>query len=424
MVTAILSISILILLVFIFSPLNLAMVYVAIRPLLQPFATLQYSFFGLPTTTVHAIVMVVAAIISVMRGRGRIWIKHIVLLYVLLFFSLLSFYNVPDLMEALGGMLKLLTAISLFILIYNSVNNLSDGIRFMTAVSFSAVIPILVGFYQALTGNYSMIAESTMDRVSSIIGVANAYGIYLSLVTIPTLALILLGIRKKTNLVILIMILCSQILALNRGTWIAFTFAGICGSIIYFRQIKIKWLVAGSLVLLIIGVVFSGIIISRFEALEDPSVYGAQYNTFEQRVNYWKSVLPIIADKPLIGHGLGSSAIVSKKYFHTEAVPHNDYIRFALETGIPGTLIYILFLMLEFLRNLQLALARKKWQVNYPMLILLIYYIVISTTQNIYFNLINFPLFLSLVAVAIKLNKVQWGTEENFHEKSIKHERQ
>lgn len=407
MVTTILSISILIMLVFIFSPLNLAMVYVVIRPLLQPFATLHYSFFGLPATTGHAAVMLLAAIICVIRRGGKLYIKHIVLMYVLFFFSILSFYHVLDPMEAMGGMLKLLTAVSLFILVYNSVNSLSDGIRFMKIVAYSAVIPIMVGIYQELTGNYSLFTESNIDRIDSVFGVANAYGIYLSLVTIPTVTLILLNVKKKINLVILGLILASQILALNRGTWIAFSFAVICSSLLYLRRIKVKWVIAA---FILIGVLFSGIIISRFQALEDPSVYGTKYNTFEGRLNYWKSVVPIILDKPFIGHGLGSARIISMKYFHTEAVPHNDYIRFALEIGVPGTMIYMLFLLFEFLRNLRLSVSKRKWQLNYSMLILIIYYIVISTAQNIYFNLVNFPLFLSLMALSIKLNEIEWDT--------------
>lgn len=404
MVTAILLVSVAILLGFIFSPLNLSMVYVVMRPLLQPFATLRYSFFGLPTTAVHSLIILLAGIVCVVRG-GRIMVKHVLLLYVLLFYSSISFYYTPDAAEALGGLLKLLTAISLFVIVYNSLNSFADGVRFMQAVTYSSVIPILVGFYQKFSGNYSLFTSSTMDRADSVFGVANAYGIYLSLATIPTITLILLNVKRKTNILILGLILASQVIALNRGTWIAFSFAVVCSSAMYIRRIKIRWIIAA---FLLIGGVFSGTIISRFVALEDPSVYGTKHNTLELRVNYWTTMLPIVMEKPIAGYGLGSARFVSEKYLHTADVPHNDYLRFAMEIGIPGTIIYISFLLFEFFRNFILAVKKSKWQLNYSMLILIIYYIVISATQNIYFNLVNFPLFLALVGMSMKLNELKW----------------
>ena len=399
--SAFIPVSAAVLLMFLFSPLSLLMAYVLIRPLIQPLSMLHITFLGLPTTTFHALVMVVGAAICVIKTRGRLFVGHITLLYLLLLYSTISFYNTSNIIQGLGGELKLLTGISLFLIAYNGINQREDALNVLEIFSLSAVIPILVGFYQQLSGNFTMFRDVNFPRVCSVFGVANAYGIFLSIVSISTLILILCNRRRRMYMTLMAGILISQILAMNRGTWIAFTLATAVASLFYLRKIKIRWFVIAFAALFIL---FSGMIVSRFQALEDPSVYGHRYNTFEGRIHYWEQLLPFIARKPFSGHGLASSVDIAQRYFGTKAVPHNDYLRFSLETGIPSAMIYIGFLLMELLRNVFVTRYDSRWKINYPMLILNFYIIIISFTQNIFFNLINFPFFLALIGLSVKVN--------------------
>ena len=46
--------------------------------------------------------------------------------------------------------------------------------------------------------------------------------------------------------------------------------------------------------------------------------------------------------------------------------------------------------------------GENDWEYNFALLMLSVYFIIISTTQNIIFNLINFPAFLVMVGTGVK----------------------
>lgn len=91
-----------------------------------------------------------------------------------------------------------------------------------------------------------------------------------------------------------------------------------------------------------------GPVLSRFEMVGA----GAQYLQSEGRLQFWHDTLGIVRDYPWTGTGLGTFPLAYRHY-QTSWVnyfvdhPHNDYLEFASETGLPG--VVLLFLPIVYL---------------------------------------------------------------------------
>ncbi|MBD2089096.1 O-antigen ligase family protein [Microcoleus sp. FACHB-1515] len=79
----------------------------------------------------------------------------------------------------------------------------------------------------------------------------------------------------------------------------------------------------------------------------------SQANSFNWRVTQWTFLLQSWEDFPILGYGLGTTKAVS--IFHNAA--HNDYIRALVEGGIVGLSCFLVFLLAQAIRLLQLRYA-------------------------------------------------------------------
>lgn len=67
---------------------------------------------------------------------------------------------------------------------------------------------------------------------------------------------------------------------------------------------------------------------------------GASQNSIKWRVETWKQLLNKWQARPLSGYGLNTSIYINPV---TGKAPHNDYLRYLVECGIPGLIIFVLF---------------------------------------------------------------------------------
>ena len=81
-------------------------------------------------------------------------------------------------------------------------------------------------------------------------------------------------------------------------------------------------------------------------------LFASNTTSFESRQKFWANTVPAIADNWLVGTGLGTFPAVYPRYEDQAAVgrtvvnhAHNDYLEVALETGLPGVLLVIGFLI-------------------------------------------------------------------------------
>ncbi len=388
------------------SPLYVVSIYSILRPVLQPFAFLQYKLAGLPlSATVTLAVIFVGTVSTLFKSNWRFIPDKGHLFGLLIILAFISAAFSFDYRASAVGFTKLLTAWFIFNMTYNSTRTPEDARKLLYAVIIGALIPLAIGFYQVGTGNYQMFHSPKIDRVNSVFGVGNAYGIYLSSITAASAILLIdsVGRRKKIFMAGLLgAVLASQVLALNRGTWIALIIGFIVAAVKYRRFIKVQWIALGALVM---GLFFVDIIVERFDDLGNRDNY-YQRNTFEGRIEHWKEIIELIENKPITGYGVGTSGVVISELLGQAEAPHNDYILIALEMGLIAAFLYFLFLLRIAAYFFFRPIVPELWVYNFSLVMLSIYFIIISSTQNVMFNAINFPLFLTMVAIGIKLDRL------------------
>lgn len=393
----------------IFIPLNLVCAYTFFRPLIQAFSFKQFTIGGLPIALPVSTAAIVVAFIMYLQSRWKLVTGRDGAYLVVLALSLTSIGMTFDMRASFEGITKLINGWVLLLVTFNVVRTMDDIKRVIDVIILSSLIPLAFGFYQEITGHYGIVYDTFTLRVNSVFGVGNAYGIYLSLITVAIAIRLLITSSMRGRLLllcILSMVLVSQILALNRGTWIALCLAVAIATARYWRRVNKTFI---TILILVVVFAFADTIRDRFEQLETGNQYTG-HNTFEGRVIYWRKLLPLIQDKPVLGYGVGTSDELAKKLFGTRVHAHNDFVTMTLEIGVLGGIAYLVFLIRLCWYFFFRAPGSPLWRFNYPLLILVVYFLIISSVQNIIYNLVNFPLFMTLVALGLKLNQFAMRT--------------
>jgi O-antigen ligase len=102
--------------------------------------------------------------------------------------------------------------------------------------------------------------------------------------------------------------------------------------------------VAAVVMLAFVFISYFSVVEGRFENM------GQDYNLVDEngRINLWKQNLVILGENPVLGAGTGCSAVALGFYRAREGgtqtwlTPHSSILQVAVETGIPGVVIFIL----------------------------------------------------------------------------------
>jgi O-antigen ligase len=289
---------------------------------------------------------------------------------------------------------------------YGAIKTTKDARKVIFAIVLASILPMLIGYYQFLTGTGYKTFMGMTNRPTGGLGWPNMYGIFLAISFCAGLMLLLqqnTPFRRIFLTSVIASMAVSSIIALNRGTWVALSAALLFALPLYRQEIRVRWFILAGI---LIAIIFSGVIVERFMQLEEITPMGQTRNTLATRIENWRANLSLVPRHPLIGFGIGTAQLVAEKFHKTSLVPHNDYLRLLVEMGILGPLLYILFLLRELHRNVRQSFDKRNWFINYPTLVAVIYWIIISFTQNVVHSVISFPMFLSLVAVSRRWNEL------------------
>ncbi len=397
-----------ILLFLVFSPIGSAAFYLFTRPLVQPYASLGYTLAGaIPLTALLPVFLTVTAFANRLWYKGySIFSRQLLPIYVLLYFATLSFLNTPSYVISFGHCLKIITAISLYILVFNAVKNDQDIDRLLWIYLLCTIVPMIYGYYQFITatGHAWKGAYYAGRRIDSLLMEYNAYGEFLCIAICAGLMLLFRKRSRKKRLIIgiiFISLLVSLILSLNRGSWICLFLALMLAAPFYRYRVKLPLLIGLSCLVLLAA---SPFIYQRFMELTVVTEFGTK-NTLLGRISGWQALWPIIKQHPFAGNGIGAIELTVYRELGYAYVPHNDYIRLAAEGGIMTLLCYIWFHLENISGNI-LKNRYRLWRINYPLLVAIIYFAVLSFFQNIIYNVVVFPMFTGLLALGHKANKL------------------
>ncbi|MEV6985042.1 O-antigen ligase family protein [Sphaerisporangium sp. NPDC051017] len=200
------------------------------------------------------------------------------------------------------------------------------------AVFASGVVPVLVTFYQVVTGNGLVDLDGLMRPVGTFWH-PNSLGGFCYMIMIMGVAMLwhVRG-RARLGLVLLVAGLGTALVATAaRGAWIAALIGVLVVGVLQDRRVIYAALVAVGGVLVAVPSV-----LQRFSDLsQNYTAGGYEANSLVWRFNHWIEATSLLPENPITGTGLGTARLILYKEVH------NDYVRALVESGIVGLLAYL-----------------------------------------------------------------------------------
>lgn len=244
--------------------------------------------------------------------------------------------------ESLSDWLRLVSVFSVYVLtrmIFVSEQKIRTA---LIAVLFSTLLPILAGVIQFVT-KQGMVMDGEQARIVGTFLHPNAFASYLLIILIFSMAQVLEGTNFiNSSLIISLMIpaFAMFLFTFSRGAWIVFILAMVFMGFMRYRKLL------GLLpVVLILSALMVPGIHDRIINIFHPSQYVHGRSAWEWRLDTWAAISPIIAQKPLLGHGL---ATIEGEF---KILAHNDYLRMLAEVGVVGLLAYLYLTFSLFLNT-------------------------------------------------------------------------
>lgn len=244
------------------------------------------------------------------------------------------FYS-RDLMGSFSDWLRLVSVFSVYLLARIIFVDRGQVRSAFTAVLLSSLIPLAVACVQYITGR-GLVLDGTQARIVGTFLHPNAFASYL-------LILLVFGVsqwfeKEKIVSPFFLRILISLIFVIfiftfSRGGWLALVVSMIFLGAVRYR----KLLVFFPLVLLLV-VVSVPATMDRIENTFNPG-YTHGRSAWAWRQDTWKEILPLVYEKPFLGHGLATVEA------ELGVMTHNDYLRLLAETGMVGLIAYLLLML-------------------------------------------------------------------------------
>lgn len=246
---------------------------------------------------------------------------------------------------------------------------------------------------------------------------------------------------KWISIILFTCFLLAIILFMTRSTWVA-VFAGSLIVLIGITLIKkyrikrLKWLIIG----------ITAIIIGSFFMLRNNNfnpeasaltkqlgkITKFNHGTVKDRLVLWEKTIDLSAEKPLMGHGLGSwkfeilrkgnAGLQSEDNLTFYQRPHNDYLWILAETGIIGLIIYLTIIAMVFTTALKI-LRRLNQPDHQFFLISMLFSLVSYLTISLFsfpLDRIAHPLMLfTIIAGILIFEKATYQTKRRFVSKPI-----
>ncbi|MBD3218249.1 MAG: hypothetical protein GF310_08230, partial [candidate division Zixibacteria bacterium] len=254
--------------------------------------------------------------------------------------TLLSPYPIPSLL----ALLRMVTYLAMFVLVYNLIRSEKD-LRHIIIAAFIALLPtMLSAVYQWFTGGGI--------RTSGLFKNPNTLSMY----AVYAVALAFMLWKKwqhsTKNTLLFILFFCIALFALLAGGARASLLSFLVFAIVYLFYAKhYKLMTAVILMLLLAGYA----VYQQSAALMDQAQALRLYSGSTGRTLLWANALPMILDYPIFGVGYGAVGKVLQPYvqathpiigYHLRGIVefgllHNGFLQKAAELGLIGMGIYI-----------------------------------------------------------------------------------
>jgi O-antigen ligase len=281
----------------------------------------------------------------ILRKRKVYWDTPLILMVLFEIWGLLSYLWSKNPGQTLSTSVGYFFLALLYFLIINQVRSIQALNMTMIAFFIGAVLMVGSGSYELFSGTY---LANVGGRLEGLTGNANIYAIE-ALVGILGVYWVWMKNQSKIVHIFLILFVCllgaTFVTTLSRGGVISLAVFGLM--LVLLHKDRTRWAVLLAVVALLIAFLSPASLWERF--MEIPS---------ETRiVDLWPAGLNIFQQNPWIGYGLGTSP-----YLIGQAVPfvgsgflvsvHSAPLAVAIDVGIFGLLLYLVFMMIPTLKLL------------------------------------------------------------------------
>jgi len=374
----------------------------------------------IPYFTIPTILLAISATVTLAKTSSfklsQTFIFYVLFVILTMYFGALNLaINLTNLNSYFDFLIKIACPIFIFITTSVGIKRQADLYTALQFGSYSSVFAIASGLLQlALGGGYDYRDDTIVpgERIVGTIIDPNSFGIYLSLILFMIMPLVL---RRKSivNILFLAILIITIVSARNRGTWIALAIAIPITVLIFRYHIRIHYWIVGGIVLFVTAMPFFQ---SRFADLNKLDKYGQSQDTFSERIYHHIDLLEISLENPFIGAGIGSSELPISRSSGFIELAHNDYIRIAVETGYITLIIYLCFLFSQYFWTLRFRYS-KFWDIQFATHCTVIYIIVMSFVDNIVGDILNYSMFMYIVAISFRAPYVE--IEDNIKPRAL-----
>jgi O-antigen ligase len=300
------------------------------------------SQIGEPTTsgamtTALALVFLGAAVLwlLVQFKAGRLVPPSLVSLAWVAFLgiALVSALGADRRLESLAEWGRIATVVAMLLVLQQILGSGLGVRRLLTACYVSAIVPLGVAGYQAVAGGGS--GPEGTARVYGTFAHPNAFGFYLVILLVMGVAL-LPHVALDVRPLLLTFLWASAfaiVLTASRGSW----FALIIGLVVVGTLQSPRTILLMLGVTAVVALTAPGTTARLLDLRQESNVAGIEGNSLAWRFGYWGTVIDLANDSPIVGIGPKMTQYVTE----SAKVPHNDYLRAYVETGVLGLIAYI-----------------------------------------------------------------------------------
>ena len=263
--------------------------------------------------------------------------------------TMLSCFNSGYPKESFRGVFKVLEYGFIFLAVGTTLNKKGVVRKTINVLMIAGVITCLNGIFQYFAG-YDLIRHRTLipldylRRISSSFVHPNDFGVYLLVIGVMLLSLILSGttklLRRLSLAAVFVLTVVSLFLTRSRGAWISFSAAFL--SLGALRAKRVLGLFLALLLVLFILMPYT-----VQEHIFDLTNFSS--GTTWERLMLWKGTINMIKEHPVLGFGVNTYSRNFPAYKPSEypdvRYSHNCYLHMASEIGIPGAILFLVFLM-------------------------------------------------------------------------------
>lgn len=299
--------------------------------------------------TLTVLFLIMCLLVSLRMKNLKLWSLPGAKAYGLfIFLCLLGLFFSQD---PVFGIRRLVRYSAYFIIYFLSANVLDTqkkARRMLFFLFLSALMPLGLGFYQAVTSS-GIITAGGFNRIFATLTYPNAYAFYLMIMLVFASGAYLGSRPTAPRLVLLLyaaLLFASLILTFTRGAWFGLIAAWITLVVFVLRRSGLKNFPA---LLFLFGVLsLLAAVFAPWIAQKSVYLAGASMGSLGWRSTLWLTYFNQFLLHPLRGSGLGSSSAIAKKELGFIIAPHNDYLKILVESGIFAFFAFVSFLFSVF----------------------------------------------------------------------------